>query len=219
MKKETIYYLIIGAVIGGCIVWILSTGLITSAGTSGQGMMGFGAGSRSTSQTVGAIDAHFIEQMIPHHEDAITMATLARSKAQRPEVKQLAENIITSQSKEIAQMKIWYKDWFGRELPTGDDVMNTHGMTGSAKQNLTHMGMMGDETDMDLLEQADDFDREFVEEMIPHHQMAVMMASMLKGGTERQEMKKLADDIISAQSDEITLMRGWLRAWENEDGN
>ena len=50
--------------------------------------------------------------------------------------------------------------------------------------------------------------------MIPHHQMAVMMASMLEDGTTRSEMKKLADDIITAQTDEIDQMRGWLKEWE-----
>ena len=76
-----------------------------------------------------------------------------------------------------------------------------------------HMGMMGDESDMTRLEQAEDFDRAFVEEMIPHHQMAVMMATMLKNGTNRSEMKKLADEIIAAQNSEINQMRDWLKNW------
>lgn len=50
--------------------------------------------------------------------------------------------------------------------------------------------------------------------MIPHHQMAVMMASMLKGGTNRSEMRQLADDIITSQTNEIDKMREWLKKWE-----
>lgn len=219
MKRESIYHILIGAVTGGIIVWIAATTGFLSSDTSGQGMMRFGANRGSTSQATSALDAHFIEQMIPHHEDAIKMAKLAHTRAQQPEVKKLADTIISSQSKEISEMTTWYKEWFGRELPTGDDVMDAHGMMDSAKQNSTHMGMLGDEGDLASLEQAEDFDREFIEQMIPHHQMAVMMANMLKGGTERKEMKKLADDIISAQSDEITLMRGWLRVWGDENGN
>ena len=60
------------------------------------------------------MDAHFIEQMVPHHEDAITMAKLALEKAKRGEIKTLAQNIIDSQSREINQMKEWYKSWFGK---------------------------------------------------------------------------------------------------------
>ena len=46
-------------------------------------------------------------------------------------------------------------------------------------------GMMGNETDVIRLQEADDFDRVFIEDMIQHHQMAVMMASMLKNSTNR----------------------------------
>lgn len=79
--------------------------------------------------------------------------------------------------------------------------------------NSMHMGMMGDDSDLTTLENATDFDKAFVEEMIPHHQMAVMMAGMLRGGTNRPEMKKLADNIITAQNREIGQMRQWLSKW------
>lgn len=156
------------------------------------------------------IDAHFIEQMIPHHEDAITMSELALEKAQRSEVKELAQNIISSQTEEINQMNEWYRNWFNRELPTGDQVMKNHGMISGSD---LHMGMMGSDMDISNLENSEDFDRAFVEGMIPHHQMAVMMASMLKNGTTKPEMKKLADEIITAQTEEIELMRKWLTEW------
>jgi uncharacterized protein (DUF305 family) len=56
-----------------------------------------------------------------------------------------------------------------------------------------------------------DMDRHFIEQMIPHHQMAVMMASLMLRGTERVEIKKLAQDIITSQNSEITQMREWYR--------
>lgn len=208
--NNQIKYGLIGAIVGGVAVWFFVT---TAVNYNNTGMMNFKSNSQTTMQNSNMIDAHFIEQMIPHHEDAITMAKLAQSKAQRAEVKELANNIIDSQGKEINQMKSWYKDWFGKDVPAGNQVMNQHGMMGSATQNGMHMGMMGDESDMTRLEDAADFDKVFVEEMIPHHQMAVMMATMLKNGTNRPEMKKLADDIITAQSKEIDLMRGWLKSW------
>ena len=43
--------------------------------------------------------------------------------------------------------------------------------------------------------------------------MAVMMASMLKGGTQRQEMIQIADNIITAQTKEIDQMRSWYAQW------
>lgn len=212
MKDDKFKYGLGGLLVGAILVWLTTMTIVNSNNVGMMGMMGYRNGNQSGGmQNSNTIDAHFIEQMIPHHEDAITMAKLARTKAQKPEVKQLAEEIISSQGKEIDQMKSWYKDWFGRDLPTGKEVMNTHGMMSNKGM---HMGVRGDESDMTALEQSDDFDTAFVEQMIPHHQMAVMMASMLKGGTQRPEMKKLADDIITAQTKEIDQMRGWLNEWK-----
>jgi len=192
-------YGLLGALIGGVTVWLLMTAVISPNNT---GMMNSNSNSQRGAGMMANIDQHFIEQMIPHHEDAITMAKLAQTKAQRSEVKELANNIIDSQGKEISQMKSWYRDWFNKDVPGDNQVMNQH-------------GMMGDTSDMTRLEQATDFDKAFVEEMIPHHQMAVMMANMLKGGTNRPEMKKLADDIIAAQTKEIDQMRVWLKELGN----
>jgi len=38
---------------------------------------------------VGDMDRHFIEEMIPHHEDAVAMSELALTRAEHPELKQL----------------------------------------------------------------------------------------------------------------------------------
>src|SRR3989344_1901434 len=176
-QQNSLLYALTGFLLGGFLVWaIMSTSInnnyvpmMQMMGIGNRGMIGNSYGSSST------MDGHFIEQMIPHHEDAITMAELALEKATHVEVKLLAKNIIDSQRSEIDQMKDWYQEWFGRNVPQDTRVMGGHGMIGG---NGMHMGMMGDQTDITRLESASDFDRAFVEEMIPHHQMAVMMASM-----------------------------------------
>ncbi len=203
MNKE-IKYGLVGLLIGGFAVW----GIMTTFGNTPTGMMGLNT--RNSINNSNTLDAHFIEQMIPHHEDAITMAKLAQTKAQHPEIKQLAENIIDSQSKEISQMKSWYEGWFDKEVPSGTQIMGEHGMMGG---NGMHMGMMGNQSDMTRLEKGADFDKAFIEEMIPHHQMAVMMANMLLQGTSRPEMKQLAQNIITAQTKEINQMRQWYEDW------
>lgn len=212
MKDNKLKFGLGGILIGAILVWLVTMTTVNSNNVGMMGMMGYRIGNQtSVMKNSNTIDAHFIEQMIPHHEDAITMAKLAQTKAQKPEVKQLAGDIISSQGKEIDQMKTWYKDWFGEDVPVDKQVMSQHGMMGASSS--MHMGMMGDASDMTNLEQATDFDIAFVEHMIPHHQMAVMMASMLKGGTQRPEMKKLADDITAAQTKEIEQMRSWLQDW------
>jgi uncharacterized protein (DUF305 family) len=59
-------------------------------------------------------DLRFINAMLPHHEGAVTMAKEAFQKSDRPEIKELAQNIITSQQQEIAQMQQWKKAWYGQ---------------------------------------------------------------------------------------------------------
>jgi uncharacterized protein (DUF305 family) len=59
-------------------------------------------------------DLRFINGMIPHHEGALVMAKDALVKSNRPEIKQLAEAILSSQTGEINQMKKWRKDWYNQ---------------------------------------------------------------------------------------------------------
>ena len=56
-------------------------------------------------------DKAFIEQMIMHHTSAIDMSKPAAKNAAHQEVKTLAADIISAQTKEIAQMKQWQKSW------------------------------------------------------------------------------------------------------------
>lgn len=67
-------------------------------------------------QSLGTADAEFdlrfINAMIPHHKGALTMAQDALNKSKRPEIKQLAQAILTSQRKEIEQMQRWRQAWY-----------------------------------------------------------------------------------------------------------
>lgn len=191
-------------IIAGVVIGVLGVLLITPTIQSGGMMFGRGYGQRAGGTN--SIDRHFIEQMIPHHDGAIAMANLALAKSNRPEIKTLAGAIIEAQTREIQDMSGWYADWFGRNVPEGSTAM----MGGMMSQGGMHMG--GRE-DVDVLENASDFDKAFIEQMIPHHQLAIMMAQMLKAGTGRPEMLSLADNIIESQSREIQEMRDWYKKW------
>lgn len=56
-------------------------------------------------------DKKFISEMITHHEGAVDMAKLALTNAKHQEVKSMAQNIISAQTKEIDEMKTLQKDW------------------------------------------------------------------------------------------------------------
>ncbi len=56
-------------------------------------------------------DIQFLDMMTPHHAGAITMSKEALQKAEHPEVKTLANNIIKAQESEIKQMSDWKAKW------------------------------------------------------------------------------------------------------------
>lgn len=202
--QEKILYGVVGLLIGVVATWAFANKAVNSHHPGMMNMMGMS----QSSQMMDNIDRHFIEQMIPHHADAIAMGHLALENAEHQEIKELGQNIINAQSAEIDQMKSWYQGWFNKAVP---DVFagTNHGM-GSG---MMHGGMMNNESDIESLRTAKPFDKAFIEEMIPHHQMAVMMAEMLKNSTTRPEMKQLAEDIIKAQNKEIEQMRNWHSQW------
>src|SRR5438132_6118557 len=60
-------------------------------------------------------EKRFVDMMIPHHEWAILMAKQALTEANRPELKEMAQNIIKDQEKEIEQLKKWRQQWYGQK--------------------------------------------------------------------------------------------------------
>ena len=56
-------------------------------------------------------DIHFLDMMTPHHAGAVMMAKEALSKAEHPEIKTLAGNIIKAQEAEIKMMNEWKAKW------------------------------------------------------------------------------------------------------------
>lgn len=57
-------------------------------------------------------------------------------------------------------------------------------------------------------------DQQFLSEMIAHHDSAITMAQEVLKHTSRKEVRQMAEDIISVQSDEISKMKAWLMAWQ-----
>jgi uncharacterized protein (DUF305 family) len=148
-------------------------------------------------------DLQFLDTMIAHHQGAVDMAKDAEAKAHHQELKTLAKNIIASQEKEIDEMKMWREKWFAAEPPAMN--MEMAGMKDSMK------GM-----DMSTLESltGNDFDLEFIKQMIPHHDGAVIMAKEALQKSQKSEIKNLAASIIKDQEAEIKQMKEWQAVWQ-----
>ena len=86
-----------------------------------------------------------------------------------------------------------------------------------------HMGMsradMGMSGDMSALRNSKQFDKAFIDQMIPHHQGAVRMARKELAAGKDADLKKLAKAIIKAQTAEITQMRAWRMQWYGTDAS
>ena len=163
---------------------------------------------------MGQADRHFIVMMVPHHDGAIAMAELALTRARRPEIRALARSIKASQTAENRQMRSWYRRWYGQELPPWPQAAGWGWQGGMGMGMGAGMGMgRRGGTNLAALVAATDFDRTFIEQMIPHHQMGVMMASMAQANVQHPELRQLQRAMVRVQSDEIRQMEEWYRQW------
>jgi len=79
--------------------------------------------------------------------------------------------------------------------------------------NTSMSGMMMDMNAALRGKTGDEFDKVFLSEMIVHHEGAVQMAQLALQNAKHQEIKDLAQAIITAQNIEIAQMKGWNSAW------
>lgn len=141
-------------------------------------------------------DIMFTEMMVPHHEQAVTMATFALSNSQNSQVLALAKGILSAQRAEIKQMKTWLHSW---GIPDAEHAMMMDGM-------LT-------DNEIAILQTARgaDFDKLFLEGMIKHHEGAIAMADAVLANGKDAAVRALAQDIIRTQKAEITDMERFLK--------
>lgn len=174
----------------------------TGPGMLGPGMMGNNGEYGRDAELAGfsPADLMFAQMMIPHHQQAVDMGTLAESRAENAEVKTLAATIKAEQAPEIAQMQGW---------------LDKANVAGSAPEDMDHMGHgmggMLTKEDLEALTNASgaEFDRLYLTGMIEHHRGAISMAQMVVS-SENEEVRKLAEAIIESQTEQITFMESLL---------
>jgi uncharacterized protein (DUF305 family) len=144
-------------------------------------------------------DVHFLQQMIPHHEQAILLSTLAPDRTNSESILDLAKRIESSQHDEI----LFMKDWLGSRGEESHHI----------KMSNHHMKMMGMATKTQIEELSAlngfSFDDLFLRLMIAHHRGAIQMVEHLKnqpGSAFDQVLNDFVSDLDNDQSVEIERM-------------
>lgn len=114
----------------------------------------------------------------------------------------------------------------GGYLIWGHQVQQVPTINNNSSHMMPDGTMMGGGSDMSSMmadmnlalqgKTGDAFDKEFLSEMIVHHQGAVQMAQLALANAKHQEIKNLANDIIAAQNKEIAEMEMWQKSWYNQ---
>lgn len=171
-------------------------------GDHGQGHSAQGHGQHGNADHGGMHDMHmmpveseldFIAGMIPHHQEAVDSAQELLIITERSEMRELAEAIIAAQTDEIAMMQGWLRDWYP-----------------NAETDVAYQPMMRPLAALS----PEAADQAFLEDMIMHHMMAIMMAQdVLALDGVRDEVRSFAEAVIADQSAENQQMMQWLRDW------
>jgi uncharacterized protein (DUF305 family) len=153
-----------------------------------------------------AADSRFMQDMIPHHHQALEMAELVEARTNRSELVDVAGRINVSQQDEIEFMQQWLRDR-GEPVP---EAMNH-----AAMQMDRRMAGMATAEQMAELARSDgtDFDRLFLSLMITHHEGAVTMVEDLHdqpGAAYDPVLFEFTNDVTNSQSSEIERMTALL---------
>ncbi len=143
-----------------------------------------------------SFETSFMQEMTDHHAMAVDMGEICIDSATHEELRTTCQGIVTSQTAEIAQFQSWLSEWY--------DVAD-------------YQPQMSDDDhqQMQALEslEGEEFEIEFMDMMIEHHQQAVTDAQECTSRATHEALLSICEDIIEAQTAEIAQMETWLCDW------
>ena len=151
-------------------------------------------------------DLHFIDMMAMHHRQGIAMGRMAERKGSTPALRAFAKRTADEQEKELLELKKHRDHWYAGapEMDHSQMMAQMHQKPGMSSH--ASMDMQGDIAKLQAAT-GKQFDRLFLDMMIPHHQMAIEMSKEAVTKAEHAEIREIARVGIIKQQKEIAEMK------------
>ena len=167
------------------------------------------------------VDVGFSQDMAVHHEQAIEMATLARTRG-GPAVQALAGAIIENQSAEVGMLRGWLRLWHKPSVAKTPmswmasarmPAMSMHGVAvaGMSSDAMPGMASPGELADLWALS-GKAFDVLFLQLMIRHHEGGIEMDRYAAAKARTSAVRDAARAMSVAQIEDLAQMRPMLAA-------
>ena len=153
----------------------------------------------------GSADVGFLQDMIIHHQQAVTMSFRTAEAATDPVVRSFAKEIISVQGYEIGLMEAWLGGW---GYPRESGSATAMGWAGMAHPKQSMPGM-ATEQEIEALDTANglEVDDRFLRMMMAHHSGGVAMAEAYLERGDDTKVRELAGRILKNQRLEISEMQ------------
>lgn len=136
-------------------------------------------------------DLRYINAMIAHHRGAMLLAEQLRDNTKRPEMKTLADDILTAEPVAIAELYAWKKAWYNDTRPVRDPVVANLGTS------------------------DDTFDLRFLNAIIAHHEAGIVMTKGTHPKSSRSEILNNANAVEQFLENGIVTLKGLRTEWYN----
>ena len=141
-------------------------------------------------------DVMFLQMMVPHLEQGRSIARLARDRAGRDDVRQLAAAIESTQAAEVSTMSAQLKDWHQPSTARVNSHSEHGGMPATADVEIAALRKSN----------GPDFDRRFLNVMIARQDDAIQLARVETATGSDPDIKAMADRVDRSRSAQIHQM-------------
>lgn len=148
-------------------------------------------------------DKDFLVNMIPHHKGAVVSSEEFLKVGKNPEALALARNIIVAQNKEIDEFDVYIQSLDQGAISYSQEKV---ALVSEESQKIMQAMMKK----MSTVEMTGEVDVDYLNSMIPHHQGAIDVSTVILSITTNQRIKDIATKIIADQEREIAEIQGIL---------